>query len=53
MTGLYAHATRYSNAFSKKGASASNQMSGGTNSSIGADAFAGMLPDSDELSVFS
>lgn len=53
MTGLNAHATRYSNAFSKKGSSASNQMSGGTNSSIGADAFAGMLPDSDELSVFS
>lgn len=53
MTGLNAHATRYSNAFSKKGSSAPNQMSGGTNSSIGADAFAGMLPDSDELSVFS
>lgn len=54
MTGLNSHATRYSSAFGgRKGMGASNQPSGGMDNNIGADAFVGMLPDTDGLSVFS
>lgn len=54
MTGLNSHAARYSNAFrERRGMGSSNQPSNGMTSDIGADAFAGMLPDTDGLSVFS
>lgn len=53
MTGLNSHSTKYSNAFSKKTFGASAQPADGMNANIGADAFAGMVPDTDGFSVFS